>query len=384
MKNKFGWEIKKLGEICDILDNLRKPVTKKDRVNGEYPYYGATGIQDYVSNYIFDGKYVLVGEDGANWSANEKTSFIVDGKCWVNNHAHVVKIHENILDNWVVYYLNFMDLDEYISGAVIRKLNQASLRSILIPVPPLPAQHQIVSELDALSEIISKKKQQIEELDKLAQATFYDMFGDPVTNEKGWEVKKMKDLTTRINSGNTPNGGSNVYVQEGITFFRSQNVWKNNLVYEDIAFIDIKTHTSMSKSSLKHKDILMTKTGRFNTENSSLGRAALFLGEDDSANINGHVYLIRLKKNQVHGYILHILTCNAFREVIRNVCVGGIDKRQLNKNHIEEFSIIYPSIEHQQTFADILESINKQKSLINQSIVEVQQLFDYTMDKYFN
>ena len=201
MIKKEEWQIKRLGEVCEILDNLRRPVTKKDRLKGIYPYYGATGIQDYVDNFIFDGSFVLVGEDGARWGANEKCAFIVKGKCWVNNHAHVLKINKNTLDEWVVYFLNFKDLDEYISGAVIRKLNQAALRGIHIPVPPIPIQHQIVSELNVLSDIIIKKKQQLEELDKLAQATFYDMFGDPVSNEKGWVTKKLGEVCSKITDG---------------------------------------------------------------------------------------------------------------------------------------------------------------------------------------
>ena len=93
---KHGWEIKKLKDVCEILDSQRKPVTKKDRRQGCYPYYGATGIQDYVDSYIFDGRYLLVGEDGAKWGAYDKTAFIVEGKCWVNNHAHILKLHNNI------------------------------------------------------------------------------------------------------------------------------------------------------------------------------------------------------------------------------------------------------------------------------------------------
>src|SRR5690606_40632686 len=84
---QHGWEIKKLGEVVDVLDNLRKPITKRDRVEGEYPYYGATGILSYVHNYIFSEKLVLIGEDGAKWASGDNTSFIAEGKYWVNNHA---------------------------------------------------------------------------------------------------------------------------------------------------------------------------------------------------------------------------------------------------------------------------------------------------------
>ncbi|OLR58111.1 restriction endonuclease subunit S [Anaerostipes sp. 992a] len=204
------------------------------------------------------------------------------------------------------------------------------------------------------------------------------MFGDPVANPMRWPVKKLKELVVQVNSGNTPKGGSEVYVDEGITFFRSQNVWKDRLEMNDIAYIDEETHASMRRSSLKHGDILMTKTGRINTENSSLGRAALYLGEDDAANVNGHVYFIRLKPSVNNRFILRILVSNEYRDLIRNVCVGGIDKRQLNKDHIEEFPIICPPDELVDEYIALVEQVNKYKFasfLPNPSISQQTYIF---------
>src|ERR1700675_801960 len=94
------WKITPLGELCDVLDSKRKPVTKKDRISGKFPYYGATGILDYVDKYIFDEKLILVGEDGAKWGAGDNSAFSVEGKCCVNNHAHVIRPkRRHILDD---------------------------------------------------------------------------------------------------------------------------------------------------------------------------------------------------------------------------------------------------------------------------------------------
>ena len=164
-----------------------------------------------------------------------------------------------------------------------------------------------------------------------------------------------------ITNGNTPKGGSENYVTDGILFIRSQNVWRNRIELDDVAFIDESTHYSLRKSSLKHKDILITKTGRINTENSSLGRAALYLGEDDSANINGHVYLVRLDGSVVPEYVITILTSEAYRKYIRKVCVGGIDKRQINLDQVEDFPIILPPIREQTEFAAFVEQTDKLK-----------------------
>jgi type I restriction enzyme S subunit len=209
------------------------------------------------------------------------------------------------------------------------------------------------------------------------------MFGDPVRNPKEWEVKKLKEISINILNGTTPNGGSQVYVKDGIVFFRSQNVWKNRLLLDDVAYIDDETHLKMRKSSLRNKDILITKTGRINTENSSLGRAAIFVGKDNSANINGHVYLIRLKKGPVHEFVLYILTTDEYREYIRKVCVGGIDKRQINKEHLEEFPIIFPPLDLQHRFATLFEFIEKQKDHHRAQLAELDHLFSSLQHRAF-
>ena len=197
------------------------------------------------------------------------------------------------------------------------------------------------------------------------------MFGDPVINPMGWEVKKLGTMCTAIMNGTTPKGGEQVYVDNGITFLRSQNVWRNRIDLDDVAYIDEATHKSMKKSSLKKYDILMTKTGRINTENSSLGRAALFMGEDDSANINGHVYLIRLEKEYNHDFIIRILTSPEYRDYIRSVCVGGIDKRQVNKDHIEDFPIIQPPKAMQEEYATFVQQIDKSKFVVQKLLEKV-------------
>ncbi|TAN35166.1 restriction endonuclease subunit S [Patescibacteria group bacterium] len=169
-----GWVKKPLGDLCDVLDNQRKPITKRDRVPGDIPYYGANGIQDYVDGFIFDEPLVLVGEDGAKWGAEERTAFAVSGKCWVNNHAHVLRPNRSILlDHWLIFFLNSSDLNECVSGLTVPKLNQGSLREIPIPVPPLPVQKELTenareldSETQRLASLYERKLAVLEALKK--------------------------------------------------------------------------------------------------------------------------------------------------------------------------------------------------------------------------
>lgn len=353
----------KVEDCCEILDYQRKPITAKNRVFGEYPYYGANGIQDYVEGYLFDDELVLLAEDGGNFGSKSKPiAYRVSGKCWVNNHAHVLKPKEMIDVDYLCNCLKFYDTSGIVNGATRQKLTQSAMKTMTIPYRELIEQKKIVLKIKIVECIIQAKQKQIHLLNELIKARFVEMFGDPVNNPMKWKVSNLGNLCSKISSGNTPKGGSKVYVNEGIMFFRSQNVWKNHLELDDIAYIDEKTHESMKDTSLKHGDILITKTGRINTENSSLGRSALYLGENDIANINGHVYLVRLNsKNVNRRFVLQILISSEFRDLIRRVCVGGIDKRQLNRNHIESFPIILPPIELQNQFADFVRQVDKSK-----------------------
>jgi len=247
------------------------------------------------------------------------------------------------------------------NGSSQPNLSAASVREYQIELPDMKVQKDIVKKLTKVRNIIDSRQQEIDLLDELIKARFVELFGDAVANPMNWPVKKLKDLSVQINSGNTPKGGAENYVEEGITFFRSQNVWKDRLEMDDIAYIDAETHASMHRSSLKHGDILMTKTGRINTENSSLGRAALYMGEDDMANVNGHVYFIRLKQGVNNKFVLRILVSPEYRDLIRSVCVGGIDKRQLNKEHIEDFPIICPPEDMIDEYVRFVEQVDKSK-----------------------
>ena len=175
------WRDVALGELCDVLDSRRIPITKRDRVAGDIPYYGATGVQDHVNGFIFDEPLVLVGEDGAKWGAGEPTAFAVSGKCWVNNHAHVLRPdRQAVLDPWLIYFLNHSDLTGFVSGLTVPKLNQSNLREIPIPVPPMPLQRgltQDAQEAEIETErLVSTYKRKLVGLDALKQSFLHEAF----------------------------------------------------------------------------------------------------------------------------------------------------------------------------------------------------------------
>lgn len=154
LKGGEHWPIKAIDQISTNLDSKRVPITKSDRKAGEFPYYGASGIVDYVADYIFEGDTLLISEDGANLLARSTPiAFSVSGRYWVNNHAHILKFAHMATQRFVEFYLESIPLDEYITGAAQPKLNQKALNSIPIPIPSsVDEQAQVVDRLESIAE----------------------------------------------------------------------------------------------------------------------------------------------------------------------------------------------------------------------------------------
>jgi len=158
MTPKEGWEEKTLPDISENLDSLRVPVTKKNRLVGKYPYYGASGIVDYIDDYLFDEDLLCISEDGANLLMRTyPIAFPVSGKVWVNNHAHVLRFRSDITQRYIEYFINGQKIDEYITGAAQPKLTQKALNNIKVDIPSkLSDQQRIVEELDELAENVKE------------------------------------------------------------------------------------------------------------------------------------------------------------------------------------------------------------------------------------
>ena len=261
----FGWPTKPLGDLVDVLDRLRKPITKKDRTAGPYPYYGATGVLDHVDGYLFDEPLVLIGEDGAKWEAGANSAFAIEGKTWVNNHAHVIRPHRGrVLDDWLIYYLNGSDLMPFISGMTVPKLNQGRLREIPIPLPPLEEQQRIVAVLDDAFEGLARARAHTEA--NLQNAR--ELFGSELasvckTNAEKYGTVSLAEISEEITDGDhMPPPKS----QDGVPFVTIKNIDKET---HDIDFSDTFKVPERYYQELKDKrkprvgDVLYTVTGSF-------------------------------------------------------------------------------------------------------------------------
>ena len=182
MQPKPGWQKKKLPDISENLDSRRIPITQKNRVAGPYPYYGASGIVDYVNDFIFDESLLCISEDGANLLMRTyPIAFPISGKVWVNNHAHVLRFDSKITQDYVEYFFASIRLDEYITGAAQPKLTQKALNSIPVFLPTtLEEQSIVVTHLDTLSsrvhELEDINRKTVVECDALKQALLRQVF----------------------------------------------------------------------------------------------------------------------------------------------------------------------------------------------------------------
>ena len=346
----------KLEDVCERGSSNLKQSDIIDKT-GEYPIYGAAGYIGNVDFYHQEKSYVAVVKDGAGIGRTT----LHPAKSSVIGTMQYLLPKENVLPEYLCYVVRYMHLEKYFTGATIPHIYFKDYKNEQFNLDLLDRQGEIVEILGKVESIIETRRNELQKLDELIKARFVELFGDPISNPLGWPVKKLDDISLLITNGNTPKGGSDNYTNEGIVFLRSQNVWRNKIDLDDVAYIDASTHADMAKSSVHDKDILITKTGRINTENSSLGRAALFRGADNSANINGHVYLVRLDGTTVPEYVVAILTGEPYRRYIRKVCVGGIDKRQINLDQVEDFPIILPPVKLQEQFADFVYQVDKSK-----------------------
>ena len=201
-KKVSKWPDVQLGEAVEFLDHLRKPVTKSDRKEGPYPYYGANGQQGMIDGYIFDEPLVLLAEDGGNFDSQDKpVAYKIDGKTWVNNHAHVLRPKKMLDVDYLHRVLSFYNVMPYVNGATRLKLTKGNASRMPIPLPPLPVQKKIATILEKADQALRKRQEALRLTNQFLQSAFLDMFGDPVKNPKGWERTPLLEKVHMVGGG---------------------------------------------------------------------------------------------------------------------------------------------------------------------------------------
>jgi len=378
---KQNWEIKKLGDICENLDSKRVPITKSSRVAGDIPYYGASGIVDYVGDYIFNEDLLCVSEDGANLIARTyPIAFSISGKTWVNNHAHVLKFSNIITQKLVELYLNSIKLDDYVSGMAQPKLNQTMLNRIPIPIPPLAEQERIVSILDKAFSVIEEAKQNAEKNLKNAKELFDSYLSNFFTNKgDDWEVKKLGEVLT-IERGGSPRP-IDKYITTDLDGFNwikiSDATASNKYIYE--------TKEKISKEGL-HKTRLVIE-GDFILSNSmSFGRP--YIMKTTGCIHDGWLVLRQDKNISFNTEFLYYLLSSPYVFQQFNNLAAGSTVRNLNIALVSSVLVPIPPIKEQEKIVqklNVLSMETKQlEKIYQQKLIELEDLKKSILQKAFN
>lgn len=355
-------------DCCEILDSMRVPITASDREEGEYPYYGANGIQDHVADYIFDDELVLLAEDGGNFGSKERPiAYRVSGKCWVNNHAHVLKPKAGLDVDYLCYSLMFYKVDGMVNGATRQKLTQAAMRKMKIPSRSMNEQLHIVDELNRILKIKEQRQQELTLLDDLIKARFVEMFGD-CTN-----MISLSELCLIITDGTHQ---SPKFQHEGIPFILVSNLSKNTVTYDTDKFISAETYKELYKRTpIEIGDILLSTVG-------SYGHPAVVV-EDRKFLFQRHITYLKPKSDILNSYYMHgaLLSPGCQRQIEEKV--KGIAQKTLNLSEIRKIRIPVPSLDLQKQYADFVHQVDKSKVAVQKALDETQILFDSLMQKYF-
>lgn len=391
-----GWEYKKLGQVCT--SDLGKTLNKsKDR--GElHPYLCSINIlwdkidlstlkqacfeADEQEKYSVRKGDLLVCEGGdtgrsAIWDRDETILY--------QNALHRLRFHESVSPKFVLFYLLYLkDIGEidnkYSKGVTIKHLVKKALLSIPLPIPPKSTQLSIISELDKINELIRIKKEQLKDYDTLAQSIFYEMFGDPVENEKGWEVKKLGELCSKIGSGATPRGGNESYKDEGISLIRSLNVYNNEFRRKDLAYIDDEQAAALSNVTILEDDVLLNITG------ASVARCCIVPSDLLPARVNQHVCIIRPLDNVLVPIFLNKVLTNISYQ-IRLLTLArskGATREALPKSVVDSLLVPLPPLSLQHSFAHKIEQIERQKAEVQKTITDLETLLAARMQYWFD
>ena len=346
-----------LEDCCEILDNLRVPITASERKSGPYPYYGANGIQDYVDEYIFDDELVLLAEDGGNFGSKTRPiAYRVSGKCWVNNHAHVLKPKPGLDVDFLCYSLMFYKTDGLVNGATRQKLTQATMRKMLIPNMTLENQRIVVDKLNRVLSIKSEREKQLVKLDELIKARFVEMFGNPITNEKGWNVEELDSVCDAIGDGLH---GTPEYDEDGKYPFINGNNLMNGV-------IEVTPSTKkVSEKTYKKYYIELTDNAILLSINGTLGKLAFYNGEE--VMLGKSACYCNLKQKINREFVYGVMKTEAFTRFLeRNATASTI--KNVGLRAIRGFKLILPPEELQIKFVNFSRQIDKSKVVVPSKI----------------
>lgn len=369
---KENWTYRKVKEVCDKASS-NIVLNKIENNVGDYALYGASGFVKGVDFFHREEPYIGIIKDGSGVGRVD----VFPAKSSLVGTMQYILPKKDCLLKYLCYALQSLKLADFVTGAAIPHIYFRDYGECVIPIPPLSTQSRIVSELDLFQSIIDKQKAQLKELDNLAQAIFYDMFGDPVENEKGWEVKKFGEVASFKNGLNfSPNENGEMYYFIGVSDFQAKSEINCN---ENLTIIHLNDAIN-KEYLLQNDDILFVRS---NGNKQLIARNILVKTNNLNVTFSGFCIRARITRNDVSAFFINSLLKLPTSHEALTLKGRGCNISNLNQTTLNDYEIILPPLPLQQSFAQKVESIERQKELINQSIREAQTLFDSRMEYYF-
>jgi type I restriction enzyme, S subunit len=394
-KIPIHWQTKKLGEVCNILDNLRKPINSSERqkrISGKkkkdlFPYYGATGQVGWIDSFITDNEYILVGEDGAPFlDLFKDKAYKIKGKTWVNNHAHILEGKKNtILNDFALHYLNSINYREYVNGTTRLKLTKTNLIDIPFILPPIFEQQAIVSKIEELLSDLENGKQQLQlaqqQLKVYRQSLLKWAFEDGLLR-KGWKKARIKDVAITFGgyafkSGEFLNNGKYQVLRMG-------NVRPGRIRYnESPVFLNEVDSAVLNRSLLQFNDVIITQTGT--RKKRDYGFTALI--QKNNLLVNQRIAVIHFKDSYLPKFFLYYSWTDIFKDQFFENETGNVGQGNVGMRAITETLIPFCSVNEQQEIVDELESklivCDKIEETINLSLQQAETLRQSILKKAF-
>lgn len=388
------WRLETLENCCEIISGSTPSRNNPQYWKGDILWATPTNLSNLKGRIIEDTseKITQLGYDSCSTTMIPKHSILFSSRATIGLVAIAGKPmctnqgFKNIVPGSEVYYAYLYWCMRYFTphiaakanGTTFKEVSKKTIANFAIPLPPFEEQKRIALILDKGDEIRCKRQQAIALTDELLRSFFLKMFGDPVTNPKGWEVRKLGELTTLISSGSTPLGGEQVYLDDGpVMLIRSQNVLMRSLNLDNVAFITEEINALMKRTIVNYQDVLLNITG------ASIGRVATFELPEKRANVNQHVCIIRTKPNILNPrFLMHLIALPNFQDYINTIQTGST-RQALNLTKIRELKIPLPSIQQQNYFILSDQLINSYINRAKTMLQESDKLFNCLMQKAF-
>ena len=283
-----------------------------------------------------------------------------------------------LLPEYIYYLLLSKNWDDGTNKAVMGKtLNKATLSKVKVNIHSMQEQQEIVYVLNQATALIELHQQQLQKLDELVKARFVELFGNPVINNKGWNVSDLGQLTIKIGSGATPKGGKEAYQTDGISLIRSMNVHNGKFEYKELAHISDEQAARLENVAVEKNDVLLNITG------ASVARSCVVPTNVLPARVNQHVCIIRCKDSIMPDFINSLLIDDNYQDLLWSIAGSGATREAITKQQVESLQIILPPISKQEEFSKFINRVDKSKVAVQKSLDEAQLLFDSLMQQYF-